>query len=162
MCLSIRYNENVEVNLTTPALLFPAISLLMLAYTNRFLALAALIRSLHAAYRNTPDAQLLAQIRNLRTRVFLVRNMQFLGVTAILLCVLAMFLFYEKWVEAGRIVFGMGMVSLMTSLLLSLREIQISVDALNVQLSDLESDKKQFMPVVEEHAQAASLRGERI
>ncbi|MBC8141837.1 MAG: DUF2721 domain-containing protein [Armatimonadetes bacterium] len=128
----------MELSLQTPALLFPAISLLFLAYTNRFLALASLIRSLHAAYRTTPDDRLLEQIRNLRTRVGLVRAMQLFGVVAILLCVLAMFLLYEKQQVAGSFVFAAGMVSLMMSLLFSLREIQISVTALNVLLSDLE------------------------
>ena len=131
----------MELSLQTPALLFPAVSLLFLAYTNRFLALASLIRSLHAAYRTTPDARLLAQIKNLRTRVGLVRGMQMLGVVAILLCVLAMFLLYEKRQVAGSFVFAGGMVALMASLLLSLREIQISVDALNVLLADLEDGK---------------------
>ncbi len=132
---------SVELSLQTPALLFPAVSLLFLAYTNRFLALASLIRSLHAAYRTTPDERLLAQIKNLRTRVGLVRSMQLLGVVAILLCVLAMFLLYEKMQAAGAFVFGAGMVSLMASLLFSLREIQISVTALNVLLADLEQGK---------------------
>ncbi len=151
----------MEVNLQTPALLFPAISLLMLAYTNRFLALASLIRSLHAAYRSKPDARLLAQIKNLRARVYLVRNMQLLGVTAILLCVLAMFLFYERADQPARWVFGAGMVALMTSLVFSLREIQISVNALNLQLSDLERDEKHLPPLVGEDTQGAHERGER-
>lgn len=152
----------MEVNLQTPALLFPAISLLMLAYTNRFLALASLIRSLHAAYRSAPDERLLAQIKNLRTRVLMVRNMQFLGVSAILLCVLAMFLFYEKQVAIARFVFGAGMVSLMASLLFSLREILISVHALNLQLADLERDEKILPPFLGEQTNNAVERGERV
>lgn len=134
----------------------------MLAYTNRFLALASLIRSLHAAYRNAPDERLLAQIKNLRTRVLMVRNMQLLGVTAILLCVLSMFLFYEKQDGAARFVFGAGMVSLMTSLVFSLREIQISVHALNVQLSDLEREEKQLPPLLGTETNNSVERGERV
>lgn len=142
----------MELTLQTPALLFPAISLLFLAYTNRFLALASLIRSLHAAYRTKPDDRLLEQIKNLRTRVNLVRLMQLLGVVAILLCVLAMFLLYEKLQLAASFVFAGGMVSLMLSLLFSLREIQISVTALNVLLSDLERGTPGHGAVVENDA----------
>lgn len=152
----------MEVNLQTPALLFPAISLLMLAYTNRFLALASLIRSLHAAYRSAPDERLLAQIKNLRTRVLMVRNMQLLGVSAILLCVLAMFLFYENQIVVARFVFGAAMVSLMASLLFSLREILISVHALNLQLADLERDEKTLPPFLGEQTSNAVERGERV
>jgi hypothetical protein len=39
-----------QLSLTTPALLFSAISLLLLAYTNRFLAYASVVRNLHARY----------------------------------------------------------------------------------------------------------------
>ena len=134
----------------------------MLAYTNRFLALAALIRSLHAAYRTKPDELLLAQIKNLRSRVHMVRNMQFLGVTAILLCVLAMFLIYEAQTNAAKYVFGTSMVCLMLSLAFSLREIQISVDALNLQLADLERDKKQLPPLLGENTQTVMEHGERV
>jgi hypothetical protein len=151
----------VEVTLATPALLFPAISLLMLAYTNRFLALASLIRSLHAQYRDSRDERLLAQIKNLRTRVLLVRNMQFLGVVAILCCVMAMFFFYERWEMPGRIAFGAALIALMVSLLFSLREIQISVNALTVQLSDLEHNEQKLLPNPVEDPHTATLRGER-
>ena len=59
----------MDLSLTTPALLFPAISLLLLAYTNRFLTLANLIRDLHARYTANPDQILLWQLRSLRYRV---------------------------------------------------------------------------------------------
>jgi Protein of unknown function (DUF2721). len=51
----------MEINLTTPALLFPAISLLLLAYTSRFLALAALMRELHVRYKTQPDPRIKGQ-----------------------------------------------------------------------------------------------------
>lgn len=131
----------MPIDLTTPALLFPAISLLLLAYTNRFLALAALIRDLHARYKATPDPLIVRQIANLRRRVLLIRNMQFFGVLAIFLCVFCMFLIFAGGAGAGRIVFVLSLVSLMISLGLSLWEIQISVDALNVHLGDLEEEE---------------------
>jgi hypothetical protein len=128
----------MELNLTTPALLFPAISLLLLAYTNRFLTLATLIRGLHSKYQENPDQAILGQIRNLRLRVVLIRNMQALGVLSLLLCVVCMFLLFAREVEIGRIVFGISLILLIASLAVSVYEIQISVKALEIQLSDME------------------------
>jgi hypothetical protein len=127
-----------EINLNSPALLFPAVTLLLLAYTNRFLALANLIRTLHASYRKHPDELVIRQIHNLRLRLVLIRNMQAAGVTAIFLCVLCMFLLFAGKVGAGKVVFALSLSCLMVSLALSFTEIVISVHALNVQLSDLE------------------------
>jgi hypothetical protein len=92
----------MELSLTTPALLFPAVSLLLLAYTNRFLAIAALIRELHSRYKNNRDELLIAQIANLRQRVMLIRNMQALGVSSLLLCVVCMFVLFAGWVALGK------------------------------------------------------------
>ena len=128
----------MELNLTTPALLFPAISLLLLAYTNRFLALANLIRELHASYKTNPDNIIMAQIANLRYRIILIRNMQTYGVLAFFMCVLGMFVLFFGQVLIGKIVFGASLILMMVSLALSLREVQISVDALIYRLSDLE------------------------
>lgn len=128
----------MDIDLTTPALLFPAISVLMLAYTNRFLALAALIRALHVRNRDQIDASVLAQIGNLRHRVQLVRNMQALGGLSLLLCVVCMFVLFAGYMEIGKVVFAVSVILLMVSLGLSLWEIQISVRALNIHLHDLE------------------------
>lgn len=130
----------MELTLTTPALLFPTISLLLLAYTNRFLAIANLIRGLHKEYRASHDETIMAQIRNLRTRVVLIRNMQALGILSLFLCVLCMFLLFGGWLVAGKIVFGLSLILLMVSLALSFGEIQISVRALKLQLSNLEGN----------------------
>ncbi len=131
-----------EITLTTPALLFPAISLLLLAYTNRFLAIASLIRKLHAEFKEKHDNLLIGQIENLRKRVVLIRNMQALGISSLFLCVLCMFLIFAGEYLAGKVVFGISLLLLLVSLGLSVREIQISVYALNIQLSDLEAGKK--------------------
>jgi hypothetical protein len=128
----------MQLDLTTPALLFPAISLLLLAYTNRFLTLAGLIRSLHAAYLDHPDARLISQIQNLRLRIVLIRNMQVFGVVSFFLCVLAMSLIFWQYPFFAQIAFGASLLLLMVSLALSIWEIQISVGALKLQLSDLE------------------------
>lgn len=128
----------MDINLTTPALLFPAISLLLLAFTNRFLTLATLIRTLHAKYKEDPHDVLLGQIKNLRKRVILIRNMQAFGVLSLLLCVVCMFLLFANEQIAGRYTFGVSLILLIISLGLSVYEIQISVKALKLQLSDME------------------------
>lgn len=127
-----------RITLATPALLFSAISLLMLAFTNRFLALAALVRSLHAAYKERPDELLYGQIRNLRTRLDLIRWMQVFGIASLLLCVFSMSLIYVGSIGPAEVVFGLGLVLMIASLALSIWEIQISVRALNLHLSDIE------------------------
>ncbi|MBZ9652448.1 DUF2721 domain-containing protein [Psychroflexus montanilacus] len=130
----------MEVSLTTPALLFPAISLLLLAYTNRFLTIAGLIRNLHQKYQDHPDTDIKAQISNLKKRVTLIKNMQLFGIVSLLLCVVSMFAIYETWQTVGSIIFGVSLVLLMISLILSIIEIQISVKALNIQLKNIEND----------------------
>ena len=128
----------MDITLTTPALLFSAISLLLLAYSNRFLAIAALIRSLHSKYKETKHPNIMHQIKNLRRRMFLIRNMQAFGVMSLFLCVFCMFVLFGKYILVGKYIFGVALVFLMISLALSVWEIQISVGALNLQLKDLE------------------------
>ena len=132
----------MEVSLTTPALLFPAISLLLLAYTNRFLAIASIIRQLHAKYIQNKEGVLEGQLKNLRTRLMLIRVMQFFGVFSLFLCVLAMFFIYADWVKLGSLIFGVSLVCLLVSLFISLREIQLSTRALELELSDMELGSK--------------------
>ena len=128
----------MEINITTPALLFPALSLLMLAYTNRFLGLASRIRALHATYRTEPEENVRLQIENLRYRVVLIQNMQAFAVGSIFLCVLTMLVIVAGYNTFARAIFVVSLVGLLISLALSLREIQLSVYALNLQLSDVE------------------------
>lgn len=127
----------MEITLATPALLFPTVSLLMLAYTNRFLALAARVRDLHAKYREHPEKVIMEQIQSLRDRLHLIRNMQACGVLSLLFCTLSMFLLYAGWEMAGVWLFGVGLVMLVISLLISLREVQISTHALDLHLEDM-------------------------
>jgi hypothetical protein len=131
----------MDMTLTTPALLFPTVSLLLLAYTNRFLALAALIRELHARYQATHDELIVRQIANLRRRVHLIRDMQGLGIASLLLCVICMFLMFLSQPVPAAYVFGLSLLLLMLSLGYSIAEIRMSVGALNLALSDLEDGK---------------------
>jgi hypothetical protein len=132
----------MELTLSTPALLFPAISLLLLAYTNRFLTLANLIRELHRNYKTNPEDIIIAQLSNLRYRVSLIRNMQIFGVLAFFGCVLSMFFLFAGQPLIGKYVFGASLILLMVSLAISLREVHLSVDALNFRLSDLEKKEE--------------------
>lgn len=130
----------MELTLTTPALLFPAISLLLLAYTNRFLTLAALIRELYARSKSQPDPRIKGQLANLRYRIIIIRNMQACGVSSFFLCVLCMFVLFAGQPALGKWIFGGSLILLLISLGLSLREIQVSVDALMLQIEDVEDD----------------------
>ena len=120
-----------ELTLTTPALLFSAISLIMLAYTNRFLAYAAVIRNLHAVYLEKKDASLLRQIENLKLRVNLTRWMQIFGISSLLLCVLTMFLIYIDQHIIAVWIFGIALILLIASL------------AINFHISDIENHLKE-------------------
>lgn len=133
----------MELELSTPALLFSAITLLMLAFTNRFLAIANLIRGLHKNYMESPDQEIIAkQIQNLRTRLQLIKNMQLFGVGSFLLCVICMYLLFHSYTEAANWVFVGSMVSLLIALALSMIEIQISTRALTLELSTMASFEK--------------------
>ena len=131
-----------QLGLTTPAVLFSAISLIMLAYTNRFLAYASLVRELHARFKQSHDAVLLRQIINMKRRLRLTRAMQILGISSLLLCVVTMFLIYVEWTTIAEVVFGVALIMLILSLAISIREIQISSQALDLQLGDMEEKKQ--------------------
>jgi Protein of unknown function (DUF2721) len=137
----------MELTLTTPALLFPTVSLVLLAYTNRFLAVAALIRKLAAEYQNKKDKKLADQIRSLRIRVRLIRDMQMLSIFALFLSVLCMFFIFEGNLVVAKYIFGTSLLSLLISLAFSLREIQISTRALAIQLRDMDDDVKLWDPL---------------
>lgn len=128
----------LDITVTTPALLFPAISLLLLAYTNRFLAITTRIRELHNRYIAEGGDSHRRQIDALRTRLYLIRSMQGFGVFSLFTCVLCMFTLFSGWILAGHVLFGVSMVLLMLSLAQSLREIVISVNAMNILLADME------------------------
>lgn len=127
------------MTLTTPALLFPAISLLLLAYTNRFLTVAQVIRQLHDRYSDGQcETHVTAQLTSLQQRVTLIKQMQIFGVTSFLLCTLSMFALFIRQELAGEILFGASILMLSASLILSLYEVTLSTHALNLELKDLE------------------------
>ena len=131
-----------ELSLTTPALLFSAISLIMLEYTNRFLAYAAVIRNLHDKFLEQQDPALIRQIKNLKRRLNLTRWMQIFGISSLLGCVLSMFLVYVTQQDVAVWVFGFSLLLLIISLAFLIQEINISVHALELHLSDIEDHIK--------------------
>jgi len=128
-----------EISLTTPALLFPAVSLLIVAYTNRFNAISSRIRALSAVYKETPSHSLMAQIQSLRERVKIIQYMQAFGVGSLFLCVACMFALFAGKIFLGKLVFGISLISMLLSLGYSLWEILVSGQALNLELNELES-----------------------
>lgn len=129
----------MEIEISTPALLFPAVSLLLLAYTNRFLANASLIRQLS----KQEEFKVKAQIENLRKRLELTKWMQIFGVLSILLCTVSMFGLFLEFTEMGKKVFGLSLIVMCVSLLISLWEVYISTIALNLELKNLDTRCKE-------------------
>jgi hypothetical protein len=129
----------MELQLSTPALLFSAITLMMLAFTNRFLAIANLIRGLHKKYLEKPEENIIIeQIQNLKRRLSMIKYMQLSGVLSFLLCVICMYLIFIDAQPAANYVFIGSMLALLVSLGISLVEILISTQALNLELKDME------------------------
>jgi hypothetical protein len=124
----------------TPALLFGAISLLLLAYTNRFLVIAKLIRDLYADSRGNMDETTRKQIANLRQRVQLIKHMQTTGVLSFILCTAAMFCLFLEEASLGQAFFGSSVIALLVSLSLSLWEVIISTRALDYLLNRMENE----------------------
>jgi len=127
------------ITLTTPAMLFPAVSLLLLAYTNRFVTLASIIQAFDP---QREDKNTTEQIANLRRRIYLIRRMQEAGVISFFLCVLSMMAIYLEYQQVGSYVFAASLICLMYSLYLSVREITISCDALELHLEHFSTDFK--------------------
>ncbi len=133
----------MEITITTPALLFPAVTFLLVAYTNRFLALGSRIRNLRDRYHEQPDEILRAQIDSLRRRVILIRNMQACGVGGLFLCVFCILVLFAGWNVLGQMIFAASLFLFLASLGISLREIFLSMEALNLELRSMEEQRRE-------------------
>jgi len=129
----------MDIEISTPALLFPAVSLLLLAYTNRFLATGSLIRMLSSQAKEKDNCRVKGQINNLKKRLELTKWMQIFGVLSILLCTFSMFGLFLGYYEIGKKVFGLSLIMMGISLLISMWEVYISTNALTLELKDLDS-----------------------
>ena len=131
----------MTLHIETPALLFSATSLILLAYTNRFLTIASIVRGLKQNYEVKESENTLLEIKNLNLRLNLIKNMQLFGVLSLFLSVFAMLLLFVEQQVSGIYLFGASLLSLLISLGISFWEIRISVDALRLHLSDLTRKK---------------------
>lgn len=127
----------MTLEITTPAVLFPTVSLLLLAYTNRFLALTAIVRQMDSSGEVEHEFY---QVKNLRKRLNYIKKMQYFGVSSLLMCAISMLFLFLQMDFIGKISFGISLVSLIVSLLFSLLEIQISLEALRIHLNYNEND----------------------
>ncbi len=129
----------MDISINTPALMFPAITLVMLAYTNRFLALSSRVRALHDVYKDHENKVIIhGQIKNMRYRLKLIKNMQSLGVSAFLCSILCMYMIYENLMLFAHLIFAVSMIFFAASLVISLVEINLSTKAIELELSDME------------------------
>ncbi|MFN4198031.1 MAG: DUF2721 domain-containing protein [Flavobacterium sp.] len=130
----------MTLSIETPALLFSATSLILLAYTNRFLTIAQIVRGLKKSYEEKHNKSILIEIKNLNLRLTLIRHMQLYGVLSLFLSVFAMLLLFLDYTDPGIYMFGASILALLISLGISFWEISISVKALRVHLQDLEEE----------------------
>jgi len=131
-----------QLAISTPALLFSIISLLMIAFTNRFMSMASLIRDLHERFLKQPDKTILIQIKNLRKRISMIRNMQIIAISSLLVSILCMFFIFLGMDIIAKWLFVMGLIGLSISLIISAYEIMISTEALDAEISDMEEEIK--------------------
>jgi hypothetical protein len=131
----------MEMTITTPSLLFPAISLLLLAYTNRFVVLTNVIRQLSNTKEENVTVQVLVrrQMDNLRLRIQVIRRMQAFGVLSFVLCTLSMFALLMQWSITGQLLFATSLILLVISLLFSFYEVHISTEAINIELEKFDA-----------------------
>ena len=140
MIRTLKQVKNMTLEITTPAVLFPTVSLLLLAYTNRFLALTAIVRQMDSSGEVEHEFY---QVKNLRKRLNYIKKMQYFGVSSLLMCAISMLFLFLQMDFIGKISFGISLVSLIVSLLFSLLEIQISLEALRIHLNhNSESEEK--------------------
>lgn len=129
----------MELSVNIPALLFPAISLIMLAYTNRFLALSNRVRMLHEKYQLIEQRHIIfGQIKNLKYRIKLIQNMQTYGVATLLSSILCMFFIFIEYQTIAKFIFAISLITFSISIFLSLIEIRLSTKAIELELSDME------------------------
>lgn len=137
----------MEMTITTPSLLFPAISLLMLAYTNRFITLANVIRQLSKSNSDFYEDIVIRQINSLRLRIQVIRWMQASGVLSFVFCTLSMFSLLLSYYLAGQILFAVSLILLVISLMFSFYEVNISTTAINIELEKFDRKPLDELPI---------------
>ncbi len=126
------------LTITMPAILFPAISLILLAYTVKLIHLGGLVRTMKSQYMQSHNQALLSQLANLRKRIYLIRDMQALGIGSFIFSVFCMLLLFVGYLEIAKYSFGVSLVLLLIALFLSFREIYISAAALKIEIEGMD------------------------
>jgi len=137
-----QWQTKMTLEITTPALLFPATSLLLIAYTSRFLATAQLIRGLSLKAEDEEITKATAQIKNLKQRMDLIKYMQFFGVLSLVLCIITMFFVFVDTSKVAKIVFASSLFCMFLSLVIALVEISISTKAIELELEGIRKKSK--------------------
>ena len=130
----------MDIDYTVAALMFPAIPLMMTMYSNRFHTLSALIRKIHDQYtfekKIPPEWENQLHVLNKRTN-YLKYVMGF-SAFGFLFNMLTVFALYLDTLFIARVIFGSCCLSMIVSIIFFIREIQISTNALNLHMSDMD------------------------
>jgi hypothetical protein len=135
--MNLHLDPIINLELTTPAVILSAASLLLLTYTNRFLTATSRTRELYDRYQREPNSNTLIQIKSQKRRLKLIRAMKVLLITCLFATVLSMFLVYTNYPLLASWIFSLALVFMLASLIVSIREINLCLNALETQLSDL-------------------------
>src|SRR5512141_2422107 len=121
------------LSISIPALIFPAISLLFISYTTRFLGLTSVARAMLREHLADPQPHWEVQLRSLRHRLHLIRRMQLLGLASIILAALSMGAIANGFPLTGQVFFVGALAGFVGSLGFCVHEIRLSIDAIEVE-----------------------------
>lgn len=135
--MTLHLNPIIHLELTTPAVILSAAALLLLTYTNRFLTATSRTRELYDRYQKTPNHNILIQIKSQKKRLKLMRIMKVFLISCLFATVFSMLLVYTNYPVFASWAFSVALLFMLASLLVSIREINLCLRALDAQLSDL-------------------------
>lgn len=128
----------MTLTLNEPALIFPAIAILMLGYINRYIGTAGVIRTFKKDYDSGyKHNNLTKQLDILKKRIELSRLMLTSASSALLFACLSMYLIFQDMQDAGQIIFGLSLIAMIISLIFSLYETSLSNKSLLIEVSDV-------------------------
>ena len=128
------------MDITTPAILFPAISLLFVAYTNRLHSLSVLIRAMTTEGSDESKTEHTEeQLDILQKRVTYIKRMQVFGILSFIFNLITIICLYINYDYLANYIFGFGLFMLSASLFFALLETLISTKALNIHLKNYKS-----------------------
>ena len=133
------------LDLTTAALMFPAIPFLMLTFGTRFTVVSELIRKIHDEYAaeiNLDDVRtkrMLGEISTLKKRLLMIQINQTLTSLSFFVNLLTIFALFMGHQNLSKLLFGIVLILLMLAIILFVVEIGIATKSLNLHLEDLDS-----------------------